>query len=88
MAQYGIDDAPCDDLPRGVIIGSVELYDCDEGDNELDKRLTTSCSEDRARPIAAVAHPPNRGPRTSTTAMAAGLSERVWTLGDLLAAAA
>lgn len=32
MADYGIDDVACDDLPRGVIIGSVELYDCDEGD--------------------------------------------------------
>lgn len=32
MAQYGIDDVSCDDLPRGVIIGSVDLYDCDEGD--------------------------------------------------------
>ena len=32
MAQYGIDDVTCDDLSRGVIIGSVDLYDCDEGD--------------------------------------------------------
>src|SRR5687768_9096019 len=32
MAQYGIDDVSCDDLPRGVIIGSVDLHDCDEGD--------------------------------------------------------
>ena len=28
MEQYGIDDVSCDDLPRGVIIGTVELYDC------------------------------------------------------------
>jgi hypothetical protein len=32
IAQYGIDDANCYDLTRGVIIGSVDLYDCDEGD--------------------------------------------------------
>jgi hypothetical protein len=29
MADYGIDDVACDDLPRGVIIGTVELHDCD-----------------------------------------------------------
>lgn len=32
MAKYGITDMACDDLPRGVIIGSVELYDCHEGE--------------------------------------------------------
>ena len=32
MAQYGIDDVACDDLPRGLIVGTVELYDCDGGD--------------------------------------------------------
>jgi len=32
MAQYGIKDVACDDLPRGVIIGTVDLHDCDEGD--------------------------------------------------------
>src|SRR5262245_36073144 len=32
MARYGINDVTCDDLPRGVIVGSVELYDCDGGD--------------------------------------------------------
>jgi hypothetical protein len=31
MAEYGIDDVACDDLPRGVIIGTVELHDCDNG---------------------------------------------------------
>jgi hypothetical protein len=32
MADYGIDDVECDDLPRGVLIGTVELHDCDGGD--------------------------------------------------------
>jgi hypothetical protein len=30
MAEYGIDDRTCDELPRGVLVGTVELYDCDE----------------------------------------------------------
>ena len=28
MAFYGITDVSCNDLHRGVIIGSVDLYDC------------------------------------------------------------
>ena len=28
MEDYGIDDVLCDDLPQGVIIGKVELYEC------------------------------------------------------------
>ena len=32
MVEYGIDDVACDDLPRGVIVGTVELYDCDGGE--------------------------------------------------------
>ena len=28
MTQYGIKNVSCDDLPRGVFIGTVELYDC------------------------------------------------------------
>lgn len=32
MAGYGIDDVACDDLPRGVILGTVELHDCDGGE--------------------------------------------------------
>src|SRR6185503_6920218 len=32
MAGYGIRDVACDSLPRGVIVGSVELVDCDDGD--------------------------------------------------------
>jgi hypothetical protein len=31
MAAYGIEDMPCDDLPRGVLIGSVELFKCNGG---------------------------------------------------------
>jgi hypothetical protein len=32
MAEYGIGDVDCDDLPHGVLVGTVELYDCDGGD--------------------------------------------------------
>jgi hypothetical protein len=32
LEEYGIDDVDIEDLPRGVIIGTVELYDCDGGD--------------------------------------------------------
>jgi hypothetical protein len=28
MADYGIVDLACDDLPRDLVVGSVELYDC------------------------------------------------------------
>jgi hypothetical protein len=43
LEEYEIDDVSCDDLPRGVLIGSVELYDCDEGEWYLrdPKRLDT-----------------------------------------------
>ena len=32
MAKYGIGDLECSDLPRGVLVGTVELHDCDEGE--------------------------------------------------------
>lgn len=35
MEDYGIDDVACDDLPRGVVIGTVDLHDCEEGDWHL-----------------------------------------------------
>ena len=28
MAGYKIKDVACDDLPRGVLIGTVKLFDC------------------------------------------------------------
>ena len=31
MADYGIDDVSCNDLPRGVLVGTVELHDCEGG---------------------------------------------------------
>lgn len=37
MADYGITDVTCDELPRGVLVGTVELHDCDEGDWHLRK---------------------------------------------------
>jgi hypothetical protein len=30
--EFGITDVEADDLPRGVIVGSVELFDSDEGE--------------------------------------------------------
>lgn len=35
MDEYDIHDVPCDDLPRGVLIGTVELFDCEDGDWHL-----------------------------------------------------
>jgi hypothetical protein len=32
MEDYGITDVSCDDLPRGVLVGTVDLHDCDGGD--------------------------------------------------------
>jgi hypothetical protein len=32
MAEYGIRDVACHDLPRGVLVGTVDLYDCDGGE--------------------------------------------------------
>lgn len=32
MEKYRLDDLNCDDLPRGVIVGTVELHDCNGGD--------------------------------------------------------
>ena len=29
MADYGIKDVACDDLRRGVLVGTVDLYRCD-----------------------------------------------------------
>lgn len=42
LDEYGITDLHCDDLPRGVLIGTVELYDCDDGEWNLrePQRLT------------------------------------------------
>ena len=35
MRQYGIKSVSCDDLPRGVLIGTVELYDCTGQDRDF-----------------------------------------------------
>jgi hypothetical protein len=37
MRKYGIKDVSCDKLPCGVLIGSVELFDCDGGKWHLRK---------------------------------------------------
>ena len=35
MAAYGISDCRCDQLPRGVLVGTVELYDCTGQDEDF-----------------------------------------------------
>jgi hypothetical protein len=37
MADYGIRDVVCDDLPRGVLVGTVELFGCVGGEWHLRK---------------------------------------------------
>jgi hypothetical protein len=37
MAEYRIKDVSCEELPRGVIVGSVELHACDGGEWHLRK---------------------------------------------------
>jgi hypothetical protein len=34
MATYGMAAENCDDLPRGVLIGTVDLWECTPGDSE------------------------------------------------------
>jgi hypothetical protein len=35
MAEYGIADCRCDQLPRGVLVGTVELVDCTGKDRDF-----------------------------------------------------
>jgi hypothetical protein len=35
LEDYGMEDVNANDLPRGVVVGTVELFDCDEGDWKL-----------------------------------------------------
>lgn len=54
MAQYGIGDVSCDELARGVIIGSVELYDFDEGDwheKEPERAITLRKPANQPQPV-------------------------------------
>lgn len=37
MAEYSIRDMACDDLPRGVLAGTVDLYGCEGGEWHLRK---------------------------------------------------
>ena len=37
MHMYEITDVSCDELPRGVLVGTVELHDCDGGEWYLQK---------------------------------------------------
>ena len=47
LVEYEIDDVSCDDLPRGVLIGSVELHNCD-GEEWLFAAATTIGYTDQA----------------------------------------
>ncbi|QDS86675.1 hypothetical protein EC9_08480 [Rosistilla ulvae] len=54
MDDYGITDVACDDLPRGVIVGTVELYDSDGGQWYLrspQRAATLRKPENRANPV-------------------------------------
>ena len=44
LVEYGIEDVSCDDLPRGVLVGSVELFDSDGGDWHLRNPLRAKSS--------------------------------------------
>jgi hypothetical protein len=35
LGEYDIDDISSDELPRGVIIGTVDLYDCTDDGSEF-----------------------------------------------------
>jgi len=39
MARYAINDCECDNLPRGVLVGTVELHDCTEQVDEFQWHL-------------------------------------------------
>ena len=41
MAYYGIEDVACDDLPRGVLLGTVDLWDCTGDDDEYEWHVRT-----------------------------------------------
>ncbi len=47
MASYGIEDVACDDLPRGVLTGTVDLWDCtgNEGDFHWHVRIPERATE-------------------------------------------
>jgi len=49
MHEYEIGDVKCDELPRGVIVGTVDLYDCDDCDWYLSSPIRAKCLE---KPIA------------------------------------
>ncbi|MFI5381540.1 MAG: hypothetical protein ACHRHE_19760 [Tepidisphaerales bacterium] len=52
MARYRIRDVTCDQLPRGLLIGTVELIECDGGNWPVRK-------PERARKLV----PPTRQPQ-------------------------
>ena len=35
MKMYGMSDVKCDDLPRGILIGTVEIWDCTGKDRDF-----------------------------------------------------
>ncbi|WP_218934496.1 ASCH domain-containing protein [Rosistilla ulvae] len=54
MAEYGIRDVTCDDLPRGAIVGTVELFDSKEGQWYLcrpERAATLRKPDNRPNPV-------------------------------------
>lgn len=55
MSQYRIDDVDCSSLPRGVLVGTVELVECRKGKEYYEWSLEKPKREKRLR--RPVGHP-------------------------------
>ncbi|MFI5456743.1 MAG: ASCH domain-containing protein [Isosphaerales bacterium] len=55
MAEYGISECRCDELSRGVLVGSVELYDCTGQDRDFHWHVRNP--EQAEEPIKPTNHP-------------------------------
>ena len=60
LAQYRMKSVDIDELPRGVLLGTVELYDCqpsDEYEDEFEWKLRNAIRAKRKRKPTALAQP-------------------------------
>ena len=48
MAEYGIADMACDDIPRGVLTGTVDLWDCTGEGGQYEWHV---CKPERAKKL-------------------------------------
>lgn len=55
MEMYGIEDVDCNDLPRGVLIGTVELWDCTGSGGNYDWHVRKPVLADKL--LAPTRHP-------------------------------